>query len=355
MKIAMVTDIHFGCFKNSEIFLNSSAEFLEKQFIPMCIDNKVERVIIPGDVFDNRTMLNVNTINVAKKSIRKIAENFPVIIIAGNHDLYFTTTHEVHSLEIFADIKNVTIVDSDIKRIKFGDKNFVLVPWVINKELFVTEMSKGGDVLIGHLDISGFSMNNSTVSEHGHDINIFNKFKKVFSGHFHTYNSKIVGNTEIIYIGSMHQSNRGDVGDERGFVVLDTESLKYEFLANTVSPKFEKLTYPEKFKCNRIKGNFVDVHIEYTSDSDDKKIEKYLETIDGCLPVEKPKVHFVSKDRIEDRVALNIDSVSSMDKLFVEYVGLQSDELKSKDAVLAKLLSVYNIVSGLAPDELKGN
>lgn len=342
----MMTDIHFGCSKNSDIFLNGAVGFIEKQFIPHCIDNGIEHIIIAGDVFDNRTMLNVNTINIAKKVMKKIAKKFPVTILAGNHDLYFTNTHEVHSLEIFAEIKNITIVDSVIKETMFGDKKFVLVPWVIDKESFVEEMSNGGDVLVGHLDITGFKMNNSAVSEHGHDVNVFTKFKKVFSGHFHSMNTKFIGDTEVVYIGSVHQTNRGDVGDNRGFIVFDTETMSYDFVVNTISPKFEKLVYPEKFACSRIKGNLLDVYIEYTPDSDDKKIEKYLKTIDECCPIEKPNVHFTSNNTTEDRIAINIDNVSTIDKLFVDYVENQS-EMKNKEAVLSKLLSVYNIVSGL--------
>jgi DNA repair exonuclease SbcCD nuclease subunit len=59
------------------------------------------------------------------------------------------------------------------------------------------------------------------MEEHGLDSNIFSKFKKVFSGHYHTRSD----NGYIFYLGNPYEMYWTDVNDTRGFHIFDTETL----------------------------------------------------------------------------------------------------------------------------------
>ena len=75
---------------------------------------------------------------------------------------------------------------------------------------------------MGHLELQGFYVNKHLVmDDHGMDSNIFSKFEKVFSGHYHTRSD----NGKIFYLGNPYEMYWTDVNDIRGFHIFDTETL----------------------------------------------------------------------------------------------------------------------------------
>jgi hypothetical protein len=65
---------------------------------------------------------------------------------------------------------------------------------------------------------------------HGQDGNLFSKFEKVITGHYHTVSN--IGN--ITYVGSPYHLTWADYPDgvERGWFTFDTESGKLELVKN---------------------------------------------------------------------------------------------------------------------------
>ena len=55
------------------------------------------------------------------------------------------------------------------------------------------------------------------------DINHFNKFEKVYSGHYHTRST----DGKIYYLGNPYEMFWNDVKDDRGFHIFDTETLEH--------------------------------------------------------------------------------------------------------------------------------
>jgi hypothetical protein len=62
----------------------------------------------------------------------------------------------------------------------------------------------------------------------GRDPSPFNKFQKVFSGHYHTRSD----NGKIFYIGNPYEMIFSDMNDDRGFIIFDTETLDHEYINN---------------------------------------------------------------------------------------------------------------------------
>jgi hypothetical protein len=84
-------------------------------------------------------------------------------------------------------------------------------------------------VAMGHLELQGFRVNKNLIMEdHGLDSNIFSKFTKVFSGHYHTRSD----NGRIFYLGNPYEMYWTDVNDTRGFHIFDTETLEHTPINN---------------------------------------------------------------------------------------------------------------------------
>ena len=60
------------------------------------------------------------------------------------------------------------------------------------------------------------------------NIDVFDKFDVVYSGHFHTRST----NGKISYLGNPYEMFWNDVNDPRGFNIFDTETLKHTPINN---------------------------------------------------------------------------------------------------------------------------
>ena len=346
MKIALVTDLHFGVHRNSETHLESQKRFFYGQLIPYLKDSDIKNMIIPGDIFDSRNTINVKIMNEVYNLFYELDQMLDsIMVIVGNHDLYYTTNSQVHSLKFLEKFNNIQLIENPTT-VKYDEYTSIFaVPWVIDEHEFVKEVKKtDANICIGHFEIAGFRMNNHKVNELGLSKKLFGKFERVFSGHFHLTDVQKSKGSEIVYIGSPYAMDRGDMNESKGFMVLDAESKNYDFVNNNVSLKYVKVNYPQEVHKDLIEGNVVDVYVNYDEEYKEKDFQKYIESLQKMQPMGNVNVkivnNFLSGEEIKD---LEDFKDSSVEHMMEEYVnGL---ELKNESEIM-------NILKELA-QELK--
>ena len=96
MKIALITDQHFGARNDSIQFLDFYQKFYEETFFPTLEKENIDTVLILGDTFDRRKYVNFYTYKRAREMFfdKLFAKNIKVYMLAGNHDTYFKNTNE---------------------------------------------------------------------------------------------------------------------------------------------------------------------------------------------------------------------------------------------------------------------
>ena len=62
-KVCLITDLHFGVRKNSEVYFDSQKNFLTNQLIPYLKENDITKIFFLGDIFDNRNNINTKVQN----------------------------------------------------------------------------------------------------------------------------------------------------------------------------------------------------------------------------------------------------------------------------------------------------
>lgn len=315
-KIVIITDLHLGIHKNNLKFLKSQMDYFENEFIPYLKNNNIKKVFILGDIFDNRQSLNIFVFREFLRKFFDKMKSFELHILLGNHDIYYNTEISVHSLDLFKDYENVNIYEN-IEKITIDNREILMIPWQIGN-FSITEKA---DIAMGHLDLSGFNMYKQKISDEGiSPIKFYENFKLTFSGHFHIRSIKTNNYSDIIYVGSPYQLTRNDSGEDRGFVVLDLETLKYEFIDNKNCIKFITVKYPQEITKEMIQGNVVDVNIEYNKDYNEQKFKDYLSKIENFEPV-FPPIPKIINNFLEISEDKNIDIINvSLESVISEYI-----------------------------------
>jgi DNA repair exonuclease SbcCD nuclease subunit len=343
-KICIITDTHFGFEKNNNDVLKSCMKFFDDVLIPYLTKNKIKNLFILGDLFDSRTTISTKIHDKVFELFDVKLKKFNIYILVGNHDILYNSTLNVHSLKFLRKFKNVTVIEKP-QIIEINKKNILMTPWVVDNSPVDNIIEDECDILMGHFDIKGFNFSKHVICKEGYEPESFNKFKFVFSGHFHTRSVKKVNNTTFVYVGSPYQLTRVDSEEERGFLIYDTEKETYSFECNDVSSKFVEIEYPNEFTELDVKNNRVDVFIEYNEKNyDPEKYEEYLNSIEILKPAKITP--FYSNSELNTNFDIKKCNMSSIPDLMNNYVDDMEIDNNDKECVNDILSRVYDTVTG---------
>jgi len=243
LKIAIITDQHLDGRKGNLAFWNYFQKFYDEVFFPTLEKEGVRVVFDLGDTFDNRKSMDFNTFHRVRENYFERLKPYNVHMLLGNHCTYYKNTNRINSPELLLENYQNIRVYSEPTEILMGKKVFLMLPW-INKEnqedVFRRLETSEADICCGHLELTGFEITPGMKMDHGMDPQLFHRFKRVWSGHYHHKSKK--GNVQ--YLGNPYQMFWNDYKDRRGFHIYDTESDKLKFVANPYEI-FDKIFYDD--------------------------------------------------------------------------------------------------------------
>jgi DNA repair exonuclease SbcCD nuclease subunit len=254
MKIALITDTHFGARNDNNDFLNYFERFYNEIFFPTLISERIDTIIHLGDIVDRRKYISYVTLKRMKEMFVSRCDelNINLHVLIGNHDVPYKNTNEVNSMKELFDGTHVKYYFKPIT-IEFDGQPILFMPWINaqNYEESISAMEHtSAQVMMSHLEVCGAFMDRGTKSEHGMDVKLFNKFETVYSGHFHHKNK--IGNVQ--YLGCPYEMTWIDYQDAKGFHIYDTDNRELEFIRNPYSI-FHKIFYDDS---NKKLSDFVD-------------------------------------------------------------------------------------------------
>jgi DNA repair exonuclease SbcCD nuclease subunit len=232
MRIGVITDTHWSARKASRHLHDYFELFYKNIFFPALEENNVEAVIHMGDAFDNRKSIDFWGLDWTRKVVLDPLSKYETHMIVGNHDIFLRNSTEINAPELLLkDYPNIKTYKSPTNT-KVGGLDMTFIPWICSENydetLKIINKSKA-KVAFGHLELQGFRVNRNLIMEdHGTDPKIFDKFTKVFSGHYHTRSN----NGKVFYLGNPYEMYWTDVNDTRGFHIFDTETLEHTPINN---------------------------------------------------------------------------------------------------------------------------
>jgi len=331
-KIGCFSDIHLGLSQDSPIFHKISLDFA-KWASDYYKSQDIDEIIIPGDIFHNRSSISVETLTIAREFFNYF-KDFTVYISTGNHDCFKKDSSDINSIKLLDGWKNIHIFDKEpvILETNFN-KTIGFVPW--GTELLNFPKC---DIMFAHLEISSFYMNSYKVCEHGFSYkDLFKYSNYIISGHFHKKDHRKFENGEILYLGSPFQHNFGDTLDARGIYVFDLKDNSFEFIENNISPKHCKLSIKGSIDEDVIKNNFVSIVID--NDATEEDINSYAAKVAAFNPQTVRIDYDGEKTKIESSQDAELGT-SDLLKSIEEYI--ETLDIENKKEVVEYVKELYN-------------
>jgi len=233
VKIALVTDQHFGARNDSKKIADHMQKFYDNVFFPEIDKRGIDTVINLGDTFDRRKYISFTSLKRAKEMFfNPLAErNIHMHVIVGNHDSVYKNTLEVNSIDLLLEEYDNISTYINPQVVEFDNTKIMLVPWICDQNeqaTFVMADKTDAQVLLGHLELSGYQMYKGGFIDHGISDKWLKKFELVCSGHYH--HKSVNGN--VNYLGTEYELTWSDYDDQKGFHILDTDTRTLEFIPN---------------------------------------------------------------------------------------------------------------------------
>jgi DNA repair exonuclease SbcCD nuclease subunit len=317
MKVAIITDTHFGARKGSKHLHDYFELFYRDVFFPSLEEHQIDTVIHMGDIFDSRKAIDLQTLEWSKRVILEPLKKYKVYLTIGNHDCYYKNTNNVNSPELL--LRNYPNIEVHTKATEvIVDKLKILfLPWINSENFEETEKlikKTKAKVAMGHLEVNGFKATRGHMMENGMDSKVFNKFEKVYSGHFHTRSN----DGKIYYLGNPYEMFWNDVNDPRGFHIFDTETLEHTPINNPYR-LFYNIYYEDTnhklFNTTMYKDKIVKVIVRQKS-----KLEEFDKFIDKLYASGVQDLKIIENFEIQENDVFNIDEDENTISILNRYI-----------------------------------
>ena len=328
MKVAIITDQHFGARKNSKLFHDYFLKFYNDVFFPTLEQHGITTIIDMGDTFDSRKGIDFSALSWAKNNYYDRLQQMGVTVhtIVGNHTAYYKNTNEVNAVDLLLREYGNVIVYSQPTEVKLDKLKALFIPWINNENQEKTLKlirNTTCKCAIGHLELQGFRVNRQIVMEHGLESKLFEKFERVFSGHYHTRST----NGTVFYLGNPYEIYWTDVGDSRGFTIFDTETLEHTPVNNPYQ-MFYNIYYEDTnyqtFDTREYENKIVKVIVRKKTDT--KKFEKFIDKLYASNIAELKVIENFDIQESEDFEAFESEDTLSILNRYIEEAEITLDK-----------------------------
>ena len=335
MKVAIITDQHFGARKGSKFLHEYFKKFYDDVFFPYLKKHKIKTVIDMGDTFDNRRSIDLWSLEWAKENYYDRLEEMGITVhtIVGNHTAYYKDTNSINSVDLLLkQYKNVKIY-SECTEVMIDRLQVLFIPWINaeNLESSVESIKVSNSVCaMGHLELNGFRAHRGHVMEEGMACDVFEKFDKVFSGHYHTRSD----NGRIFYLGNPYEMFWNDVNDPRGFTIFDTETLEHTHINNPYR-MFYNIYYEDTpnqlFNFQEYEGKIVKVIVRKKTNP--KDFEKF---IDKLYSVGVQDMKIIENFQITESEDFEVDEEENTISILNRYI--EESDLELDKGIIKKII-----------------
>lgn len=361
MKIMHLSDLHIGK-KVNEYSMLQDQIYILKEILRIIDDEKVETVIIAGDVYD-RSLPPNEALELFDEFLYQLSgRNVNVFVISGNHDSperisyggRMMTENKIFLSPVYdGNVKPITLNDD------YGEVNFYLLPFVRpadirryfpdeNIENYIDAVKVAIDnmnvdfnernILVTHQFVTGAELSESENIIVGGTDNVsgevFDGFDYVALGHIHR--EQTVGKDNIRYCGTPLKYSFSEAKNIKSVTILDfndKENIEYSKIPLTPLRDMREIrgTYYElTLKSNYESTNTEDyLHITLTDEED-------IPDAIGKLRSIYPNIMKLDYDNLRTRGSGTVDAIENIEskspfELFADLFKQQNNQDMSEE------------------------
>lgn len=225
IRFACYSDIHHHEYTNG--VTGDDVERMEQEFTDLCKEVGAHFWIFGGDRFLSRNPLDISRKRADTALKNRRGEG---IVLVGNHDRWTKSPHSGHNMYVVGlyDIPNIFVFDKigGYHQIYNGCKvAFHALPagHKASPTSFVFNHDTDFNICLFHDIVKGSKYTNGIVAPEGISPGLLDlpEFAIVLGGDNHQPQDLGLTNTLGVYIGAPMQHNWGDVGSDRGYLIVD--------------------------------------------------------------------------------------------------------------------------------------
>ncbi len=365
-KILHFSDLHI----KNKIYTHAETNAVIATFLEKCREEKPDRIIFTGDLFDNYVEISNEAKIIAGNLLKELSKIAITIAISGNHDLMKKNRERIDSLKTIVDLINNPNIKYLDRTDFFEDENVIyavwnhidkMSPWVKH-----TTYVKSKDKT--YIDLFHDPINNC-MSENGHlmtDIHHVNigdfKGDLLLAGDIHKqqdfYKDEVLFGA---YASSLHSTkfSEGD-GDFHGYLIWNiTDKTNITCVKNIIPNKwsYHNVNISPGFDYDNIDINIENlteisrVNIkwhDYTANinnANERNIKKYIyakyPNVISIKTGEKKRISSNKINDVHDKQLKKINNKEIQQEVFIEYLK----DKQYDDTIISEVLTLDNIIN----------
>ena len=332
----------FGARNDLKVFHDFFQKFYLDTLIPYMVENDIKILLQLGDLFDRRKYINYYSLAECKRYFFDKLDEHGIILhtLVGNHDIYWRESLEINSSSlVLGEYYNITVHQEPVT-IHIQGTDLDIIPWICAEnqdEIGEFIKNSKSDICLGHFEIAGFAMYRGMECHEGLNMNIFNKYEQVWSGHYHTRSKK----ENITYVGTPYEMTWQDYADQKGFHTFDLETRKLEFIENP-NTIFVRLEYddvekdPIDLNALDLKGKYVKLVV--VNKTNFYKFDEFISKLytKGCYEIKIMEDLAEYRDGTVDE-EINLEDTISVLSNYIDSVQTDLD----KDRIKTYMRTLY--------------
>ena len=333
MKIALICDTHFGIRGNNFSFLDYQEDFFNDVFFPELEKRGIKTILHLGDLVDQRKSINYFTLKRMKEMFLDRLTGYDVTFICGNHDIFFRNSNSLSALSELLGSYYFRRYSRPLSFFYYS-RPVCLIPWITSENKLQTEdviHDTPAEICLGHLELSGFPMDGGMIAEYGDDPLQYKKFKSVLSGHYHTKSKS--GN--IQYLGAPFQFTWADHEQEKGFHILDLDTLDLEYIVNPYT-LFHQIVYDGKSPIDfnqELYFNNSYVKIIAKKKDSQAEFERFVKAIEGSKPLDIKIVELADLQVTASDIT-GMETTTEIIRKYINELSVDVDKSKLEELML---------------------
>ena len=343
MKFAFIADVHlskYGHDKREETSnlperLHSIKSALY-EVAEYCVKNNIRVMVIGGDILHGKSVIYAIAQDIMLQFFEDFNHAIKFYVIDGNHDLSGKGENVVSALRPLFNVHGVTWINQTNNNPVIQPEGIMFIPY--SHDVAEVVKTSKARILVSHFGLSEGVLNSGmSIVQNISLKDLAGKYELVLLGHYHRPQEIIRSNFSLYYVGSLIQLDWGEKGEEKRFLIVDTDTMQVDSIPITQYRKHIEIEITPETKVDAL------TQAREARDAGDHVKIVMRELVD--MGAEKDEFNIIDKTE-KDITDRGISSSMSVEDIHRRYLEIKEIPEEKRDFYLRVGMDIINECEG---------